>query len=107
MVARAIPDVLEAVRQARLWTGSETHIDDSVYNQVLCSDFSRQVLSVENAKLLVLRVRDLGGSDLGHPGRVLAVLENSRLKPRWLKGWKQAKPATPVVASPETKSAVA
>jgi len=107
MVARTIPDVLKAVRQARLWTGSEAHIDDSVYDQVPSSDFSRQVLSVENRRLLVLRVRDLGWSDLGHPGRVLAVVERSSSKPSWLKEWRQAKPATPVVESAETKSAVA
>ena len=93
MAAQAIPDVLEAVRQARLWTGSETHIDDSVYDQVPFSDFSRHVLSAETSRLLVLRVRDLGWSDLGHPGRVLAVLENNNSKPRWMKAWKQAKRA--------------
>jgi mannose-1-phosphate guanylyltransferase len=106
MVARAIPDVLEAVRQARLWTGSETHIGDSVYDRVPPSDFSRHVLSVENARLLVLRVRDLGWSDLGHPGRVLAVLESSRSKPRWLNKWRQAKPAA-IEVSPEANAAVA
>jgi hypothetical protein len=35
----------------------------------LSSDFSKQVLSVGAARLLVLRVRDLGWSDLGHPER--------------------------------------
>ena len=106
MVAQAIPDVLEAVRKARLWTGSETHIDDSVYNQILPSDFSRHVLSVENARLLVLRVRDLGWSDLGHPRRVLAVLEESSFKPGWMREWRQAK-RTAGVARRQAKSAVA
>jgi len=106
MVAQAIPDVLEAVRRARLWTGSETHIDDSVYDRVPSSDFSKHVLSVEISRLLVLRVRDLGWSDLGHPGRVLAVLENNNSKPRWMKAWTQANPAA-VNASPEANSAVA
>ena len=50
MVALAIPDVLEAIQQARLWTGSETHIEDSVYDQVLSSDFSRHVLSMGSRK---------------------------------------------------------
>jgi mannose-1-phosphate guanylyltransferase len=106
MVARTIPDLLRAVRQADLWTGSETHIDDSVYNQVLCSDFSRQVLSAEISRLLVLRVRNLGWSDLGHPERVLAVLENNNSKPRWMKAWKQAKRAA-VAAGSEANSSVA
>ena len=96
MIAQAIPDVLQAVGQGRLWTGSETHIGESVYNQLPCSDFSRQVLSVEIARLLVLRVRNLGWSDLGHPGRVLAVVEDSRLNPKWMREWRRARPATAV-----------
>ena len=106
MVAQAIPDVLEAVRQARLWSGSEMHIDEAVYNQVPFSDFSKHVLSVEISRLLVLNVRDLGWSDLGHPGRVLAVLEKSNSEPRWLKAWRQTKRAA-VDASPEANPAVA
>jgi hypothetical protein len=78
----------------------------AVYDQVLSSDFSRHVLSVEISRLLVLRVRDLGWSDLGHPGRVLAVLEKNNSKPRWMKAWKQAKRAA-VDASPEANPVVA
>jgi mannose-1-phosphate guanylyltransferase len=106
MIAQAIPDVLEAVRRARLWTGSETHIEESAYNQVPSSDFSRRVLSVEIARLLVLRVRNLGWSDLGHPGRVLAVLEESGVKPGWMREWRQAK-QTAAVARTHIRSAVA
>ena len=40
------------------------HIDESVYNQVPFSDFSKQVLSMKISRLLVHR--DLGWSDLGH-----------------------------------------
>jgi hypothetical protein len=60
-----------------LWAGSETYIEESVYNQLHTSDFSTQVLSPEAMRLLVLRVRDLGWRDLGHPGRVLDVPEES------------------------------
>jgi len=105
MATHAVADVLKAVGQARLWAGSETLIDGSAYDLVPSSDFSRQVLSVEHSKLLVLRVRDLGWSDLGHPGRVLSAIKNSGSDPHWLKEWRQAKRA----ASCEgvTKSAVA
>jgi mannose-1-phosphate guanylyltransferase len=84
MAAQAIPVVLEGVRRAELWTGSETYIEQFVYNNLLSSDFSRQVLSQEAMRLLVLRVRHLGWRDLGHPSRVLHVLEESGSKPRWL-----------------------
>ncbi len=105
MVAQAIPDVLEALRPARVWNGSETHIEESVYHQVLSSDFSKQVLSVGAARLLVLRVRDLGWSDLGRPERVLAALEEGSSQPRWTEEWKGKQ--TVVGAHPDPESAVA
>ena len=83
MAAQAIPAVLERVRGAELWAGSETYIEESVYNELHSSDFSKQVLSPEAMRLLVLRVRDPGWRDLGHPGRVLDVLEESGSRPRW------------------------
>jgi mannose-1-phosphate guanylyltransferase len=105
MAARAIPRVLEAVRQAEFRTGSETYIEESVYDQILSTDFSRQVLSRETARLLVLRVRDLGWSDLGHPGRVLAILEESGSKPR---SWtKELRKGMAVAEPSEPRSAVA
>ena len=105
MVAQAIPDVLEAVRRARLWNGSETHIEESVYHQVASSDFSKQVLSVDAGRLLVLRVRDLGWSDLGHPERVLAALEEGSSQPWWMEEWQGKQ--TAVGAGPSVESAVA
>jgi mannose-1-phosphate guanylyltransferase len=105
MVAQAIPDVLEALRRARVWNGSETHIEESVYHQVISSDFSKQVLSVGAARLLVLRVRDLGWSDLGHPERVLAALEEGSSQPWWTEAWKGKQ--TAVGARPDAESAVA
>jgi mannose-1-phosphate guanylyltransferase len=83
MTAQAIPDVLETVRRAELWTGFETCIEESVYSQLPSTDFSKQVLAPQASRLLVLRVRDLGWSDLGHPGRVLAVLDKKRSRPHW------------------------
>ena len=58
MAAQAIPAVLERVRGAELWAGSETYIGESVYNELHSSDFSKQVLSPEAMRLLVLRARD-------------------------------------------------
>jgi len=105
MFTQAIPDVLEALRRARVWNGSETHVEESVYHQVLSCDFSKQVLSVGAARLLVLRVRDLGWSDLGHPERVLTALEEGSSQPWWLGEWKGRQ--TAIAACPDAKSAVA
>ena len=105
MVEQAIPDVFDAVQKAQLWTGSETQIDDSVYNQVVSSDFSRQVLAMEIGRLLVLRIRDLGWSDLGHPERVIAVLHAAGLEPSWMKEW-QATRRPSAVAAPLISPAI-
>lgn len=87
--ARAIPDVLGTLGRARVWTGSETHIEHSIYNQMRSTDFSRHVLSREFSRLLVLRVRNLGWSDLGHPERVLVAMEQGGSRPWWKTAWAQ------------------
>jgi mannose-1-phosphate guanylyltransferase len=91
LIEQAIPDVLSTVLLARLWAGSEMHIDESVYSQLPPSDFSKLVLSAETARLLVLRPDDLGWSDLGVPSRVVAALEEHGAKPWWLTEWVQRK----------------
>jgi len=106
MAAQAIPWVLEPLLSAQLWTGSETQIDEFTYNQIPTSDFSRQVLSIEIENLLVLRVNNLGWSDLGSPNRVVAVLQTSASQPAWLRRWRRAKPASSA-ARAKVRSAVA
>ena len=106
MMTQAIPQVWDPLRQTRLWTGSEIHIDDSAYDRVSSTDFSRHVLSAEIGRLLVLRVRDLGWSDLGHPARVLTLLKGSNSKPGWMKEWGKAQ-RTAVGVRPGANSAVA
>lgn len=92
--ARAIPDVLRDLGRAQVWSGCETQIEHWIYNRMPSTDFSRHVLSTEFNRLLVLRVRDLGWSDLGHPERVLVAVEEGGLRPSWTTAWKQAQPAT-------------
>jgi mannose-1-phosphate guanylyltransferase len=102
--ARTIPDVLEAVGRARPWHGAEARIEESAYEQVRCSDFSRHVLSAAAARLLVLRVSKLGWSDLGHPERVVAAIERNGVSASWIRAWIERKrpgmaPATAVTAT--------
>jgi mannose-1-phosphate guanylyltransferase len=106
MISEAVPDALEALRPAQLWTGSERYIEESVYDRLPSIDFSRQVLSAATTRLLVLRVRDLGWNDLGHSGRVLAILEENGSNPEWMTHWIDAK-QPPGTARPGLKSAVA
>jgi mannose-1-phosphate guanylyltransferase len=44
------------------------------YSQIEDSNFSQQVLAVRPADLMVMRVGDVGWSDLGEPNRVLSAL---------------------------------
>ena len=106
MISEAVPDAVEALRSAQLWTGSERNIEESAYALLPAIDFSSQVLSATTARLLALRVRDLGWNDLGHAGRVLAILEENGSNPEWMTNWRGAKQPLGT-ALPGLKSAVA
>lgn len=106
MISEAVPNAVEALRSAQLWTGSERNIEESAYALLPAIDFSSQILSTATARLLALRVRDLGWNDLGHAGRVLSILEESGSNPEWMTNWRHTK-QPPETALPEPKSAVA
>jgi mannose-1-phosphate guanylyltransferase len=88
MVNASLADVLGHLRGSQLWSGAEVHVQDSLYDRGPAIDFSREVLSVQTPRLLALRMADTGWSDLGHPERVMAVLQAARLEPWWMKKWK-------------------
>ena len=71
-----------------MWAGSEVRIQDSPYDRIHSVDFSREVLSVQTTRLVALRMGHTGWSDLGHPERVIAVLQAAGLEPWWMKKWK-------------------
>jgi mannose-1-phosphate guanylyltransferase len=91
MARVAVPGVVEALRQSRLWAGLEVHIQDSLYERIHSVDFSREVLTVQAKQLVALQLgRQAGWSDLGHPERVMAVLLAAGLEPWWMKEWKSS-----------------
>jgi mannose-1-phosphate guanylyltransferase len=106
MVNAALTGLVEAFRKNELWAGAEMHIQDSLYDRIHSVDFSREVLSVQTRRLVALRLGRTGWSDLGHPERVMAVLQAAGLEPWWMKDW-QAPRRPPAVAAPLTKPAVA
>jgi mannose-1-phosphate guanylyltransferase len=85
MVTRALMSVVEQLRKSPLWAGLEAHIQDSLYECLPSIDFSREVLSVQTRRLIALRMGCTGWSDLGHPERVMAVLQEAGLNPWWMK----------------------
>ena len=54
-----------------------------LWASLTAGDFSRQVLTLSTPYLSVLRVGDIGWSDLGTPERVSAAMARSGLRPWW------------------------
>ena len=98
IVSTALTGLVEAFHQNHLWTGGEVHIEDSLYERIHSVDFSRHVLSVQTKRLVALRLGRTGWSDLGHPERVIAVLQAAGLKPWWIKEWHAPRPPQAVAA---------
>ena len=91
MVNGALKPLVDAFRKSQAWTGAEVHIPDSLYAGIDPADFSRQVLSVQTQRLMAVKLRQAGWSDLGHPERVIAILQEAGHEPWWMKEWQQPK----------------
>ena len=62
---------------------SEAKAVRRLYKTLVPVDFSQQVLSASTDRLIVLRLRDAGWSDLGKPERVFATLARAGIEPQW------------------------
>lgn len=81
----AVPQVLRVFGVDGHCSGAElsqAH-GDAVYAALTPGDFSRQVLSVSKERLAVLRLKDVGWSDLGTPERVMFAMARSGLRSDW------------------------
>lgn len=65
-------------------TAAESAVVRSLYAWIHETNFSSEVLQKESAKLLVLRVADVGWSDWGEPQRVLGTLTNLGVQTEWM-----------------------
>ena len=68
MTRAALPELYAA------FTESEAETLAEIYSQIENSNFSHQVLAARPEDLMVMRVGDVGWSDLGEPNRVLSTL---------------------------------
>ena len=76
MTRSALPEMyadFEAITPA-FETAAEHRALAELYSQIEDSNFSHQVLAVRPEDLMVMRVGDVGWSDLGEPNRVLSAL---------------------------------
>ncbi len=62
---------------------------DSAYREMDSMDFSKDVLSREPQRLLVMPDGDSGWADLGAPDRVIGTLIRNRIEPEWLRGMRE------------------
>jgi len=76
MTRAAMPEMYTAFAAIteRFETAAEHNALAELYSQIGDSNFSHQVLAVRPEDLMVLRVGDVGWSDLGEPNRVLSTL---------------------------------
>jgi hypothetical protein len=105
LIQASLPDLLGVLGSARMWMGAETHIEHSVYERVPLICFSQHVLSAETDQLVVLRLNDVGWSDLGDPRRAFMAARESGCEPGWIQDWGRAKGVA--VELPEKAAAVA
>lgn len=87
MAEASLADAVKLLRGSSLWAGAEVHVQDSLYARIPAIDFSREVLSVQTQRMLALRMIGTGWSDLGHPERVLTLIQVAGLDPWWTKRW--------------------
>lgn len=76
MTRAALPEMYDAFAAVRPTFGTAAERDAlaDLYSQIEDSNFSHQVLAARPEDLMVMRVGDVGWSDLGEPNRVLATL---------------------------------
>jgi mannose-1-phosphate guanylyltransferase len=86
LIRSAAPDLLAGFEgiQACLGTASEPAAVRELHARLPPVDFSRDVLAARPANLAVLPVEGVAWSDLGTPGRVLAVVARTGIRPGWL-----------------------
>jgi mannose-1-phosphate guanylyltransferase len=106
LVGAARTGLLKAFLPEHLWAGSEVQIPDWLYERIYALDFSRDVLSRQPGRLIARRMDNVEWNDLGHPERVIDVLQAAGLKPWWLREWRAAK-RPPGMAMPHADAAVA
>jgi mannose-1-phosphate guanylyltransferase len=76
MTRAAMPETYDAFDAVAptFQTAAEREALSQLYSQIEDSNFSHQVLAVRPEDLMVMRVGDIGWSDLGEPNRVLSTL---------------------------------
>jgi mannose-1-phosphate guanylyltransferase len=86
VIARALPELKRAFASAWLDLGTEQEgaAIESIYAQLPCRDFSREVLARNARGLIVVPVDDVYWNDLGDSRRVHETLARAHIRPGWM-----------------------
>jgi len=86
MLAATVPDLVAAFEPVAraLGTRREARAVDRVYGSLPELNFSSHVLERAPGRLLAVRVKNVGWSDLGNPARVAEALARAGRQPPWL-----------------------
>jgi mannose-1-phosphate guanylyltransferase len=89
-ICAAIPGLLNMFHGSPIRGGAngEMQVSEALYAHMPVSDFSRKVLSLENARLIVHRLGRVFWSDLGDCDRAVAALSRGVNEPEWAKSWR-------------------
>jgi mannose-1-phosphate guanylyltransferase len=89
MVRRGAPELYQAFEPMRAPGSPQTdeEVMRAAYDGIESADFSQSILSATPERLRVLCLGDVGWSDLGEPGRVMGVLEETGLEHGWATLW--------------------
>jgi mannose-1-phosphate guanylyltransferase len=89
-ICAAIPGLLNTFHESPLrhGAGGEIQVPAALYAHMPASDFSRKVLSLESARLIVHRLGRVVWSDLGDCDRAAAALSRGANEPEWAKHWR-------------------
>ena len=85
MTQRALPDLFSsfATLVPSFGTGAERFRMAGLYSKISEANFSHQVLATRPNDLAVMRVGEVGWSDLGEPSRVLSTLAQIGVEAQW------------------------
>jgi mannose-1-phosphate guanylyltransferase len=91
MLRSALPELVGLLWTLQFREGRQTQIDHSLYQRIPSLDLSRRVLAMETPRLFVLRLGQVGWSDLGSPERALLIADTIASEPKWVSQWRRAK----------------
>jgi mannose-1-phosphate guanylyltransferase len=79
----SVPNILRDFEPAVAQSAFESSCINRLYERLALGDFSRQVLSACTHRLAVLRLGNVGWSDLGTPQRLIATMSRAGITPHW------------------------